>query len=114
MVAPIGIGCALRYRLSPVLVGLMIVNGAGAGSFSPIGIFGSITNNVVERNGLPRSPATLFVVCLLLNLLLGAVVVAPCSAAGTALGAPAAARLRRRRAQPTEEPAVARSIVTAP
>ena len=76
MVAPIGIGCALRYRISPVVVGLMIVNGAGAGSFSPIGIFGSITNNVVERNGLPTSPATLFVVCLLLNLLLGAVIVA--------------------------------------
>ena len=49
----------------------MIVNGAGAGSFSPIGIFGSITNNVVERNGLETSPLTLFVVCLVFNVLLG-------------------------------------------
>jgi di/tricarboxylate transporter len=75
MIAPIGIGFALRHRVSPVLVGLMIVNGAGAGSFSPIGIFGSITNNVVERNGLETSPLTLFVVCLVFNILLGAIIV---------------------------------------
>ncbi len=76
MIAPVGIGFALRHRISPVLVGLMVVNGASAGSFSPIGIFGSITNNIVERNGLPTSPLTLFIVCLVFNVLLGGVIVA--------------------------------------
>lgn len=76
MIAPVGIGFALRHRISPVLVGLMVVNGASAGSFSPIGIFGSITNNIVERNGLPTSPLTLFAVCFVFNVLLGVVVVA--------------------------------------
>ena len=76
MIAPVGIGFALRHRINPVLVGLMVVNGASAGSFSPIGIFGSITNNIVERNGLPTSPLTLFVVCLVFNVLLGAIIVA--------------------------------------
>jgi di/tricarboxylate transporter len=33
MVAPVGIGFALRYRIHPVAVGLMIVNGGSAGSF---------------------------------------------------------------------------------
>src|SRR5688572_3206675 len=76
MIAPVGIGFAIRHRINPVLVGLMIVNGAGAGSFSPVGIFGSITNNVVERNGLEARPLTLFTVCLAFNLLLGVIIVA--------------------------------------
>jgi di/tricarboxylate transporter len=76
MIAPVGIGFALRHKINPVLVGLMIVNGGSCGSFSPIGIFGSITNNVVERNGIEPSPLTLFIVCLAFNLLLGAIIVA--------------------------------------
>ena len=76
MLAPVGIAFALRHRRSPVLVGLMIVNGASAGSFSPIGVFGSITNSVVERNGLEGSPPMLFVTCFLFNVLLGVIAVA--------------------------------------
>ena len=76
MFAPIGIAFALRHGRNPVLVGLMIVNGASAGSFSPIGVFGSITNNVVERNGIEGSPLTLFVTCFLFNVLLGVIAVA--------------------------------------
>src|SRR5512134_938259 len=44
IIAPVGMGFALRYRINPVLMGLMIINGATAGGFSPISIFGSITN----------------------------------------------------------------------
>lgn len=73
MIAPVGLGFATRYGMSPVLVGLMIVNGASAGSFSPIGIFGSITNGVVERNQLAGSPLTLFLASFGFNLVLGAV-----------------------------------------
>jgi di/tricarboxylate transporter len=75
MIAPIGLGFAARYRISPVLVGLMIVNGATAGSFSPIGIFGSITNGVVERNGLHGSPLTLFLGSFAFNLILAGITV---------------------------------------
>ena len=75
MIAPIGAGLARRYRLNPVPVGLMVVNGASAGSFSPIGIFGLITNNVVERNGLDGSPLTLFAASLLFNIILGVIIV---------------------------------------
>ncbi|MSO29457.1 MAG: hypothetical protein EXQ48_00750 [Acidobacteria bacterium] len=75
MIAPIGTGLARRYRLNPVPVGLMVVNGASAGSFSPIGIFGLITNNVVERNGLDGSPLTLFAASLLFNIILGVIIV---------------------------------------
>jgi len=75
MIAPIGLGFAVRYGISPVLVGLMIVNGATAGSFSPIGIFGSITNGVVERNALHGSPLTLFLGSLVFNLILAGITV---------------------------------------
>lgn len=75
MIAPIGIAFALRHGINPVLVGLMIVNGASAGGFSPIGIFGSITNNVIERNGLESSPATLFLVVMSFNVVVAGVLV---------------------------------------
>ncbi|WP_019202171.1 SLC13 family permease [Tsukamurella sp. 1534] len=60
IVAPVAAGFAARYRIHPILMGMMVVQGATAGSFSPIGIFGSITNGVVESNKLPGNPAFLF------------------------------------------------------
>ncbi|WP_329559334.1 SLC13 family permease [Streptomyces uncialis] len=74
IIAPIGMGFAARYRINPVLLGLFIINGASAGGFSPISIFGSITNGVVERNGLPGNPTLLFVSSFLFNVLLSLVV----------------------------------------
>ncbi|TXL89936.1 SLC13 family permease [Streptomyces sp. IB2014 016-6] len=68
IVAPIGLGFAASYGISPVLMGLFIANGASAGGFSPIGVFGSITNNVVERNDLPGDPALLFTASFLFNV----------------------------------------------
>ncbi|MFC9605465.1 SLC13 family permease [Streptomyces niveus] len=68
IVAPIGLGFAASYGISPVLMGLFIANGASAGGFSPIGVFGSITNNVVERNDLPGNPALLFAASFLFNV----------------------------------------------
>ncbi|MEO8450533.1 MAG: SLC13 family permease [Gemmatimonadota bacterium] len=75
MIAPIGLGFGARYGISPMLIGLMIVNGASAGSFSPIGIFGSITNGVVERNHLQTSPLTLFLGSFAFNLILAGITV---------------------------------------
>ncbi len=79
IVAPIALGFAFRYHISPMLMGLMVVHGAQAGGFSPISIYGGITNGVVEKAGLPLSPMTTFAasfgvnaaVALLLFLLLG-------------------------------------------
>jgi len=41
-------------------MGIMVVHGARAGGFSPISIYGSITNDIVEKSELPGSPLTLF------------------------------------------------------
>ncbi|MCE7001341.1 hypothetical protein LWC34_00570 [Kibdelosporangium philippinense] len=74
IIAPIAMGFAVRYRIHPVLMGLLVINGASAGGFSPLSIFGGITNGVVERSNLPGSPMTLFIASFVFNLLLSVVV----------------------------------------
>ena len=74
IVAPIGIGFALQYGINPLLMGLMIINGATAGGFSPISVFGSIVNGVVERNDLAENELLLFASSFFFNLALSVVV----------------------------------------
>jgi di/tricarboxylate transporter len=59
IVAPVAMGFAARYRIHPVLMGMAVTLGATGGSFSPVGIFGAITNGVVDDNDLPGNPALL-------------------------------------------------------
>ena len=74
IIAPIAIGFGIRYKIRPILMGLMVINGATAGGFSPLSVFGSIVNGVVERNDLPGSPVGLFLASLVFNVILGFVV----------------------------------------
>ena len=74
IMAPVGMTFAVRHRINPMLMGLLIINGASAGGFSPIGVFGVITNGVVERSGLPGNPILLWVSSFLFNALLSVVV----------------------------------------
>ncbi|MFZ4154102.1 SLC13 family permease [Streptomyces pseudogriseolus] len=78
IVAPIALSFAARYGISPLLMGAMVVHGAQAGGFSPISIYGSIVNGIVEREKLPGSEITLFLASLLANLVIAAVVFAVC------------------------------------
>ncbi|GAA2095077.1 SLC13 family permease [Actinomadura alba] len=74
IIAPIGMGFAVRYKINPLLMGLMIINGASAGGFSPMSIFGGITNGVVEKAGLPGNPTLLFLASFFFNLAISVVV----------------------------------------
>lgn len=67
IIAPIALGFAFRYHISPLLMGLMVVHGAQAGGFSPISIYGGITNGVVSNAGLPLSPMTTFAASFFVN-----------------------------------------------
>lgn len=60
IVAPIALSFAFRYHISPLMMGMMVAQGASAGAFSPIGIFGGITNGVVSRAGLPINELVTF------------------------------------------------------
>src|SRR5919109_1741288 len=70
IIAPIGLGFAVTYGINPVLMGPLVVNGATAGGFSPISVFGSIVNGVVERNQLDENATLLFLSSFVFNLLL--------------------------------------------
>lgn len=78
IVAPLALSFAARYRISPLLMGAMVVHGAQGGGFSPISIYGSIVNGIVEREKLPGNEVTLFLASLVVNLLIAAVVFVVC------------------------------------
>ncbi|MFE2780314.1 SLC13 family permease [Streptomyces massasporeus] len=78
IVAPIALSFAARYGISPLLMGAMVVHGAQAGGFSPISIYGSIVNGIVEREKLPGNEVILFLASLAANLVIAAVVFVVC------------------------------------
>lgn len=67
IVAPIALSFAFRYHISPLMMGMMVAQGASAGAFSPIGIFGGITNGVVSRAGLPLNELVTFAASFFAN-----------------------------------------------
>ena len=73
IVAPIALGFAARYGINPLLMGAMVVHGAQAGGFSPISVYGSIVNGLVERNNIPGNPLVLFLASLGVNLAIAVV-----------------------------------------
>jgi di/tricarboxylate transporter len=68
IVGPIALGFAGRYRISPLMMGMLVVHGAQAGGFSPISIYGVITNSVMAENNLPVDEGAIFLSSLLFNL----------------------------------------------
>lgn len=68
IIAPVALGFAYQFKISPMLMGIMVVHGAQAGGFSPISIYGSITNDIVDKSGLDGSPLVLFLSSLFFNL----------------------------------------------
>jgi len=68
IIAPIALGFAAKYGINPLLMGLMVVHGAQGGGFSPISIYGGITNKIVAKAGLPLSEMATMMASLGVNL----------------------------------------------
>lgn len=68
IIAPIALGFAARYGINPLLMGLMVVHGAQGGGFSPISIYGGITNKIVAKAGLPLNEIATMLASLGVNL----------------------------------------------
>jgi len=94
ILAPIALGFAAKHGINPLMMGLMIIHGAQGGGFSPISIYGGITNKIVAKAGLPLSETTTmlasfgvnFAVALGLFVLMGGLrLMRKPSAAGSAL-----------------------------
>ncbi|MFI6024348.1 SLC13 family permease [Amycolatopsis magusensis] len=73
IVAPIALGFASRYGISPLLMGALVVHGAQAGGFSPISVYGSTVNSIVGRENLAGSETVLFLASLAVNLVIAAI-----------------------------------------
>ena len=73
IIGPIALGFAGKYRISPLMMGMMVVHGAQAGGFSPISVYGVITNSVMRDEGLDVSEMTVFLSSLVINLVLAAI-----------------------------------------
>ncbi|MBB2750715.1 UNVERIFIED_ORG: di/tricarboxylate transporter [Rhizobium aethiopicum] len=74
ILAPVALSFAVQYRIHPVMMGLMVIHGAQAGGFSPISIYGGITNQIVEKAGLPFAPTSLFLSSFFFNLAISVLV----------------------------------------
>jgi Na+/H+ antiporter NhaD/arsenite permease-like protein len=73
IIGPIALGFAGRYGISPLMMGMLVVHGAQAGGFSPISIYGTITNSVMKQNDLPNSELTIFLSSLVINTIMAAI-----------------------------------------
>ncbi|MFC4561874.1 SLC13 family permease [Nocardiopsis mangrovi] len=75
IIAPIGMTLAVQNRMSPVMMGLMAVNGAAAGSFSPVGILGGIMLSAASHNDIALDAGVLFAGTFAFNVLIAIVTV---------------------------------------
>lgn len=74
IVAPIGVRFARTKGFSALMMGLMVVHGAQAGSFSPISIYGGIANKVLARSGIAPDPMYLFLASAAFNTVLAVLI----------------------------------------
>jgi len=74
ILAPVAMRFAYQHHINPMLMGLMVVHGCQGGGFSPISIYGGITNQVMERAGLETNDTALFLASLLFNLVIAVVI----------------------------------------
>lgn len=70
---PVGLAFAQRYRINPLLVGLCIINGTNAGGFSPIAVYYTIVDGVLDKVGVSVDPGPLFLWTFLANVVINAV-----------------------------------------
>jgi di/tricarboxylate transporter len=74
IVAPIALRFAFRYKINPLLMGMMVVHGALGGAFTPISVYGSFVNSLVGDSGLESSPLALTIAPLVFNASIGVLI----------------------------------------
>lgn len=75
LISPAAMSFAARTKMSPLVMGIMTINGAHAGAFSPISVSGVLVHDIVESSGLSLAPWTLFFASYGINLLLSVLTV---------------------------------------
>src|SRR6185312_13399666 len=73
IMAPIGLGFAAKYKINPLMMGMLIVHGAQAGGFSPIAVYGVIVNGLIADTGFDFSPTALFLSSFIFNTVIAVI-----------------------------------------
>ncbi len=73
IIAPIALNFAGKYKISPLLMGMMVIHGAQAGGFSPIAVYGVTVNGILDQTTLESNPTALFLASLAFNVMIAAV-----------------------------------------
>jgi di/tricarboxylate transporter len=70
MLAPIAMPIARKYKIDPLLMGMMISHGVLGAAFSPITVYGAFINGWLTEAGLPTNTLALYLIPLGLNFLI--------------------------------------------
>ena len=70
IVAPVALALGSRFGISTLAMGLVVVQGANAGAFSPVNPFGVVANVMLDDAGASADSLQLFTSCFVFNALL--------------------------------------------
>ncbi|WP_368396894.1 SLC13 family permease [Streptomyces sclerotialus] len=70
ILVPIAMNFAYRYKINPLVAGMMVISGGHAGAFSPLAVSGALVLGLVDDTTLHISPVTLFTASFVINLVL--------------------------------------------
>jgi Na+/H+ antiporter NhaD/arsenite permease-like protein len=73
IVAPVALALGSRFGISTLAMGLVVVQGANAGAFSPVNPFGVLSNVMLDEAGAAGDTLKLYVYCFLFNAVLGVI-----------------------------------------
>lgn len=70
IVAPVALALGRRFGISTLAMGLVIVQGANAGAFSPVNPFGVVANEMLDAAGAADGSLRLYLYCFVFNAFL--------------------------------------------
>jgi Na+/H+ antiporter NhaD/arsenite permease-like protein len=73
IVAPVGLALGMRFGISTLAMGLVIVQGANAGAFSPVNPFGVLGNKMLAGAGAADDSFKLYAYCFIFNAILAVI-----------------------------------------
>ncbi|MEU6137503.1 SLC13 family permease [Nocardioides sp. NPDC047086] len=73
IVAPVALALGARFGISTLAMGLVVIQGANAGAFSPVNPFGALANVMLDKAGSPDGTLKLYLYCFAFNAVLAVV-----------------------------------------
>lgn len=73
IVAPVALALGMRFGISTLAMGLVVVQGANAGAFSPVNPFGVLANVMLDDAGASADSLKLYLYCFIFNAILATI-----------------------------------------